>query len=69
MWYLAKRIILDSFNHKMLPPLYSSKEQRGERLKILHLECRKIYKNDNLAPQVIVEVDCSDESSLFDNSL
>jgi len=64
-----KRFILDSSYQKMLPPLHYSKEQRGERLKILHLECKKIYKNDNLAPQVIVEVDCSDESSLFDNSL
>jgi len=69
MWHLPKKIILDSSSQKMLPPLYSSKEHRGDGFKILHLECRKIYKNDNLASQVIVEVDCSDESSFFYNSL
>jgi len=65
-----KKFIMDSQYQKMLPPLYMSKgETKGEKPKSFHLECRKIYKGDSIAPQVIVEVDCSDESSLFDNSL
>ena len=60
------RFITDSQYQKLLPPLYMKNTQKTERP--IHIECRKFYKGvDSDGPQIVVEIDCTDETNLFEN--
>ena len=58
------RFNLDSQYQKLLPPLKAT-DLKNERFKALHTDCRKIFKRESAAPQIIVEVDCSDDTNTF----
>ncbi len=58
------RFSLDSQYQKLLPPIKVS-DKKNDRLNILHSDCRKILKRESNAPQIIVEVDCSDDNNTF----
>jgi len=60
-----KKFAMDSKSQKLLPPL-SIRVERKEKLGPGHIGCRKMLENlDGDEPQIIVKIDCSDESELF----
>lgn len=60
-----KKFAMDSKSQKMLPPL-SIRVDRKEKVGPGHLGCRKLFENiEGDEPQIVVKVDCSDESELF----
>ncbi len=60
-----KKFAMDSKSQKMLPPLMM-KSERKEKIGVMHLGCRQMFENTEAdEPQIIVRVDCPDESDLF----
>jgi len=58
------RFIMDSQYQRLLPSLKAS-DLKIDRIKYLHTDCKKIFKRESNAPQIIVEVDCGDDSNSF----
>jgi len=66
--FICKRkFAMDSKSQKMLPPLsLSMRADRKEKVGPVHIGCRKLFENiEGDEPQIVVKVDCSDESDLF----
>ena len=70
-----KKFAMDSQYQKMLPPVIIKSEgqrgeSRGERPKYQHIECKRVYKSidtGGAGPQIIVEIDCSDENAFLND--